>query len=77
MFRYGWEQQQTPGAHSPVSMRLEGGALQDAPRTPPPGSPLSGSKSDDDSRVEMWYMAPTPTHPQQETIMMSSSEEDA
>jgi hypothetical protein len=29
--------------------------------TPPPGSPSSGSESDDDSGLEMWYVAPTPS----------------
>jgi hypothetical protein len=37
----------------------------------PSGLPSSGSKSNDDSSLEMWYMAPTPTH-QQETIMLES-----
>jgi hypothetical protein len=38
-------------------------------RTPPSGSPSSGSKSNDDSMLDMWYVALTPTH-QQETIVI-------
>jgi hypothetical protein len=46
--------------------------------TPPLGSLSSGSDSNNDSGVEMWYVAPTPMHQQQETIMLelSSSSED-
>jgi hypothetical protein len=42
--------------------------------TPPLGSPSSGSKSYDDSEMEMWYVAPMLTHQQQETIMLESLE---
>jgi hypothetical protein len=43
--------------------------------TPPSGSPLSGSESDDDSGLEMWYVALTPMY-QHETIMLESSLEE-
>jgi hypothetical protein len=44
-------------------------------RTPPSGSPSSDSKSDDESALEMWYVALTPTY-QLETIMLELSEEE-
>jgi hypothetical protein len=46
-----------------------------AHNTPPPGSPSSSSKSDDESALEMWYVALTPTY-QLETIMLELSEEE-
>jgi hypothetical protein len=44
-------------------------------RSPPPGLPSSCSKSNDDSSLKMWYVAPTPMQ-QQKIIILSSTEED-
>jgi hypothetical protein len=53
-------------------MRLKGGFSLGRTHTPPLGSPSSVSESDDESALEMWYVAPMLTH-QQETIMLESS----
>jgi hypothetical protein len=53
MFRYDWEQQQALGARLSTGTRLEGEVLFGTHPHSSLGSPLSGSKSDDDSKVEM------------------------
>jgi hypothetical protein len=41
-----------------------------------PGSPSPGPESNNDSGMDMWYVALKPMQQQQETIMLGSLEED-